>query len=340
MNHTVRHLTERRARSAIRLGAIEWPTVALIVLCYGVWLAAGLLIWPVFPIVALAVMALTVALQSSLVHEALHGHPTRNARVNEILVFLPIGLTWPFRRFKTLHLRHHADERLTDPFDDPESYYQALWKHEEMPRWLRGLLRVNNTMLGRLFFGPWLSVIGLMLGDIGLVRAGDRSVAKAWTMHALGLAVVLPVVTFAFGMPLWLYVVGAVWPGLSMISIRTYAEHQWSEDPEGRTIIVEKTPLSFLFLNNNLHFVHHSVPTAAWYRLPSLFREQRAEWIAANKGYVYRNYATILRAYAFKAKEPVTHPMLRRTRDCGGASEWQARRIASKASSEAATPAE
>jgi fatty acid desaturase len=38
-------------------------------------------------------------------------------------VFLPIGLVWPFRRFKALHLRHHADERLTDPFDDPESYY-------------------------------------------------------------------------------------------------------------------------------------------------------------------------------------------------------------------------
>ena len=33
-----------------------------------------------------------------------------------------------------MHLRHHADERLTDPFDDPESYYQALWQHDELPR--------------------------------------------------------------------------------------------------------------------------------------------------------------------------------------------------------------
>ena len=53
--------------------------------------------------------------------------------INEAFVFLPIGLVWPYRRFKSIHLRHHADERLTDPLDDPESYYQALWQHESCP---------------------------------------------------------------------------------------------------------------------------------------------------------------------------------------------------------------
>ena len=107
-----------RRRSA---PAIEWPTVFLAIFCYGIWLAAGLVLWPSHPFLALAVLAFTAALQSSLVHEVLHGHPTRNAQLNEALVFLPIGIVWPFRRFKTLHLRHHADERLTDPLDDPES---------------------------------------------------------------------------------------------------------------------------------------------------------------------------------------------------------------------------
>lgn len=314
--------------------SVEWPTVALIVACYGLWFAAGIYVWPVSPVLALILLALTVAMQSSLVHEVLHGHPTRNARLNEAMVALPIGLTWPFRRFKALHLRHHADERLTDPFDDPESYYQALWKHEEMPRWLRTLLRFNNTMLGRLICGPWLSVIGLMLGDIRLIRAGDKSVRFAWILQALGWAVVVPIVIYGFGMPFWVYVLGAVWPGLSLISIRTYAEHQWSEDPEGRTIIVEKTPLAFLFLNNNLHFVHHARPTVAWYQLPQQFRERRDAWVAENKGYVFPNYVTMLKAYAFKAKEPVTHPILRSTRECGGADAWRAAR------EKAATPVE
>ena len=205
-------------------------------------------------------------------HEVLHGHPTRNALVNEAFVFLPIGLVWPFRRFKALHLRHHADERLTDPFDDPESYYQALWMHEELPAAMKTLLKLNNTMIGRFILGPWLSVIGFFLGDFKLVKEGDRAVRLGWALHFVGLAVVLPIIAYGFGIPLWLYVLGPAWIGLGLISIRTFAEHQWSEHPGGRTIIVERSPLSFLFLNNNLHFVHHRSPTVAWYRLPRLFQ--------------------------------------------------------------------
>ncbi len=315
-------------RALPRNASVEWPTLGLIIACYGTWLIAGFRLWPDYPLAAFILLALTVTLQSSLVHEVLHGHPTRNARINEALVFLPVGVFWPYRRFKALHLRHHADERLTDPFDDPESYYQALWKHDTMPFWLRGLLRVNNTMAGRMFFGPWLSAIGLVLGDVRLIRAGDRSVLRAWVFHLIGLAIVATIVIYGFGIPFWLYMIAAVWPGLSLISIRTYAEHQWSGDPEGRTIIVEKTPLSVLFLNNNLHVVHHALPAVAWYRLPALYRQRRAEWVASNRGYVFANYRALLARYAFRAKEPVVHPVLRATPECGGAAEWQKMRRA------------
>jgi fatty acid desaturase len=287
--------------------------------CYGLWLVAGLFVWPAYPAVALALMALIVALQSSLVHEVLHGHPTRNALVNEAFAFLPVGLVWPFRRFKTLHLRHHADERLTDPLDDPESYYQALWRHEELPSAMRFLLRVNNTMVGRFVLGPWLSSIGFMIDDFRQALAGDRAIRKAWLLHGIGLAAVLPVVALWFGIPLWLYVLVPAWLGQSLIAIRTFAEHQWSERPEGRTVIVERSPLSFLFLNNNLHFVHHKKPAVAWYRLPKLFRDDREKWLKANNGYAYPNYFALLKAYAFKAKEPVVHPVLRRQPEPGRA---------------------
>lgn len=310
---------------------IEWPTVGLIVFCYATWLAAGFLVWPAYPVLALLLMAFTVALQSSLVHEVLHGHPTRNARVNEALVFAPIGLAWPFRRFKTLHLRHHADERLTDPLDDPESYYRALWHHETMPRWLRALLKLNNTMVGRFIIGPWLSIVGFVLGDVKLMLAGDRSVQLAWALHLAGLAIVLPIIAYGFGVPIWLYVLVPAWLGQALIAIRTFAEHQWSDDPEGRTVIVEKTPLSFLFLNNNLHFVHHNSPTVPWYKLPNMFRERRDEWVRMNNGYVFPNYLAMLKAYAFRAKEPVVHPTLRNSPECGGAAVWHARRVAEKA---------
>lgn len=302
-----------------RAGAIEWPTVFLAACCYGLWAFAGLYLWPSWPLAGLGLLILAVALQSSLVHEVLHGHPTRNALVNEAFVFLPLGLVWPYRRFKTLHLRHHHDERLTDPLDDPESYYQALWRHEELPRAMKLLLRVNNTMAGRFVLGPWLASIGFIIGDFKEMLAGDSAIRKAWLLHALGLAVVLAIVQYGFGMPLWLYVLLPVWLGQSLIAIRTFAEHQWSERPEGRTIIVERSPLSLLFLNNNLHFVHHKLPTVPWYGLPKLFRERREHWVEANNGYVYPNYLALVKAYAFRSKEPVVHPALRRTPEPGRA---------------------
>jgi fatty acid desaturase len=142
---------------------VEWPTVFLIGACYAAWASAGLFLWPGHGVLAMAILTIAVAMQSSLMHEACHGHPTRKAWINEALVFLPVGLVWPYRRFKALHLRHHADERLTDPFDDPESYYRALWQHEELPRAMKSLLRINNTMIGRFFLGPWLSAVGFVL---------------------------------------------------------------------------------------------------------------------------------------------------------------------------------
>lgn len=320
--------------------AIEWPTVFLALLCYGGWLAAGFLLWPSYPLLALVFLTLITALQSSLMHEVLHGHPTRNARLNEAFVFLPIGLVWPFRRFKTIHLRHHADERLTDPLDDPESYYKALWQHEGLPSAMKFLLKINNTMLGRFVLGPWLSCIGFFIDDARQVAAGDKVVRKAWLLHAIGLAIVLPIVQFGFGMPLWLYVLVPVWLGQSLISIRTYAEHQWSEHPEGRTIIVERSPLSFLFLNNNLHFVHHKSPTVAWYRLPKLFRDRRDEWLRMNNGYAYPNYFALLKAYAFKAKEPVVHPVLRRMPEPGRAFKPRVRARSLNGLGSAPVPAE
>ena len=292
--------------------AVEWPTVILLIAVYGIWLAAGLWLWPVSKLAALVVMGVMAAQHGSLIHECLHGHPTRSASVNELLVSLPLGLIWPYRRYKKLHMQHHADERLTDPFDDPESYYKSLWAHEKYPVWFRAVLKVNNTLAGRMLLNPLLGTVGLFVMDGKAALKGDRHVIDAWWRHLVGAALVATVIHYGFGMPVWLYLLVSCWLGQSLIAIRTYAEHQWHETPEGRTIIVEHSPLSLLFLNNNLHIVHHKLPTAPWYRLPKLFAERRSEWIALNNGYWFANYTALMKAYLFKAKEPVVHPTLRR----------------------------
>ncbi|TIP34236.1 MAG: fatty acid desaturase, partial [Mesorhizobium sp.] len=46
---------------------------------------------------------------------------------------------------------------------------------------------------------------------------------------------------------------------------------------------------------------------------------RREEWLRMNNGYAYPNYFAMLKAHAFKAKEPVVHPVLRRTPEPGRA---------------------
>jgi len=294
-----------------RMKHLEWPTLVVLAACYGLWFVSGLAIFPHFPFLALGLMTVATALHSSLQHEALHGHPTRSAALNELLVALPLGVVYPYRRFKQMHLSHHNDERLTDPYDDPESWYRSAvtWRGLGVP--LRVLLRVNNTLAGRLILGPGLMVAGFLATEPGRFIRGERGVRQAWLHHAAGLAVLAAIVWGVMGIPPLAYCAVA-YGGMSIIAIRTYCEHQWESDPNGRTVIIERGGLfGLLFLNNNLHFVHHKRPRAPWYELPGLYRADSAEWRKRNGGYVYSSYWAIARAFAFRAKEPVVHPALR-----------------------------
>jgi fatty acid desaturase len=81
-----------------KAGGIEWPTWAMLATCYTIWLAS--IAWHdvlgAWWMVAAAVM---VTLHSSLQHEALHGHPTRSAALNEALVFPALGLVRAVSQF-------------------------------------------------------------------------------------------------------------------------------------------------------------------------------------------------------------------------------------------------
>ena len=290
---------------------IEWRTLALIVGCYAVWMAAGMA-YAVAPLLSIVLLALTIVLHSSLQHEAIHHHPTRHAAWNEALVFLPLGLLVPYRRYRDLHRLHHADARLTDPYDDPESFYWALADYRRLPRAVRTLLDWNNRLLVRIAIGPAIAAIGFLLSE---ARGGMRSHGAdarerrgAWIAHGIGLAAVAAIVHVGFGMPAWAYGV-ATYAGLSLLAVRSFCEHRWADAPAARTVIVERSLLGPLFLHNNLHLVHHQHPGLPWYALPAAYRARRAEWQAINNGYVFRGYRAVMRDYALRAKEPVAHPV-------------------------------
>ena len=287
---------------------IEWPTLVMLALSYAVF-AAGTLLWPVSGLLAVVVCAVAIAQYSSLQHEVLHGHPFGNQTLNEVLVFPALSFFVPYLRFKDTHLQHHYDPNLTDPYDDPESNYMdpAVWQRTSGP--MRLLLRLNNTLLGRMVLGPAIGTWFFSGPDIAQMRAGNRRIILSWGLHALGF---VPVLVWLWGfteMPVWGWV-AAAYLGYSLLKIRTYLEHRAHEAFRARTVIIEdRGPLALLFLNNNLHVVHHMHPTLPWYELPALYARKAEHYRRRNDSYVYRNYAEIFRKYLFKAKDPVPHPI-------------------------------
>jgi len=291
-----------------RGAAFEWPTLALIAACYLGWALATTLLAAAWLPAGILATALTIALFASLQHETIHGHPFRDRRLNAALVFPSLTLLIPYFRFRDTHLDHHLDSILTDPYDDPESNYldPAVWAR--LPRAAQAILAVNNTLAGRLTLGVLVAQVAFVRGDLRLARAGDRRVIRGWLWHIPALLPVIWWLGTVAAMPVWAYLLAA-YTGLSLVKIRTFLEHQAHARARGRTVIIEdRGPLAFLFLNNNLHVVHHMHPRVAWYRLPALYDANRGRYRDRNGGYVYRSYAEIFRRHLFRAKDPVPHP--------------------------------
>jgi fatty acid desaturase len=289
--------------------AIEWPTLIVFLVTYALWALATTELWTLSPVLAVLLAALAIGQYSSLTHEVLHGHPFPNQNLSEALVFPGLTIFVPYLRFKDLHLQHHFDPALTDPYDDPESNYldPAVWAR--LPGPVKALLRFNNTLFGRMLLGPAISTWALVTGDLKAMARGEGRVWLAWALHLPGVALVLGWLWTVGSMPVWAYLVAA-YLGWSLLKIRTYLEHRAHEAARARTVVIEsRGPLSLLFLNNNFHVVHHMHPGVAWYRLPALYFANREHYLRRNDGYRYASYVEIFRRHLFRAKDPVPHPI-------------------------------
>ena len=288
---------------------IETPTLLIAAGSYAalIWGTTGL--WSLSPLLAVLLTGVAVAQFGSLQHEVLHGHPTGVRWLDEALVFPAINPLIPYLRFKDLHLAHHFDPALTDPYDDPESNFQDPQVWAAMSRLQQRLLRVNNTLMGRMLIGPMIGCWHLLRGDFVKMRQGDRRVRFGWAMHGAGVAVVLVWLLTVALMPVWAYAL-AVWLGYALLKIRTFLEHRAHVSARARTVIIEdRGPLSLLFLNNNFHAVHHMHPDVPWYRLPRLYALRREHYLRRNDGYLYASYAQVFARYLLRAKDPVSHPI-------------------------------
>ncbi|HSI40792.1 MAG TPA: fatty acid desaturase [Xanthobacteraceae bacterium] len=301
--------TDSRVIPANR-STVEWPTLGLSLLIYGGW---GLLTFfhaslPVWLLVPLG--AWVIAWQGSLQHEIIHGHPTRWRTFNRILGSVPLTLWLPFARYRTLHLCHHRDERLTDPLDDPESYYWTDEDWARLGRLGRWLVRAQTRLLGRLIIGPFWSVGRFLICEAKAMLAGDRMLIRIWAHHLVGCAGILGWLWLFCGLDPLAYVLLFLYPGTALLMVRSFAEHKAESTVAKRTAIVENSPvLGLLFLNNNLHAAHHAHPTLPWYRLPGYYRTHRAALLEGNGGLLYKGYTDVFRRFLFAAHDQPDHPL-------------------------------
>jgi fatty acid desaturase len=277
----------------------EWPTCVLVLVVYGGWLALTwhFARWPLW--LSLPLGTWLVAWHNSLQHETIHQHPTPFPRLNTWIGAIPLGLWLPYEAYRQSHLQHHLTSHLTDPFDDPESFYRTPAQWQALPRFWRGIWWANFTLAGRLVLGPAIMIIGYWYHEAARLAQGDRRHVTSILRHAAAVAIVLTWLA-AVGMPPWLYIIGIVYPAVSLGLLRSYAEHLQAPGREGRTAIVRAGPLlSLLYLRNNLHVLHHARPQVPWYRL-------RWSNDAPTKSLYFTGYGEIFRRFLLR---PIASPI-------------------------------
>jgi len=307
---------EPGARSPERARArrVELPTVLLGLGLYGAW-GALTLHWQAVPLWLMApVLAWIVCWHQHFQHECLHGHPTRITTLNTVFAHWPLTLWIPYLAFKRDHIVHHRDEHLTEPLEDPESFFVEAGDWARTGRFWRRVRFANMTLLGRLVLGPLLSAAAFWRSEIGRMARGDAEAWRSTGLYGLGLAAVAGYLEGVAGMPVWLYLLAVVYPAAMLANLRTFAEHRLAEEPGHRTAIIENGfPFGWLFLFNNLHVVHHARPNLPWYAIPEAYRLERAAWQARNGGYVLNGYRRLLR-YLVRPVAAPPHPGYRRAR--------------------------
>ncbi|MFV2038607.1 MAG: fatty acid desaturase [Acidimicrobiales bacterium] len=291
---------------------VEWPTLILAVAIYGSWLAVVLghrylAWWAIVPL-----LAIIVAWHGSLQHELLHGHPFRSRRANTALASVPLGVRLSYEVYRRDHLRHHSDEILTDPRADIESYYMTADSWQRMSGVGRALVMFHQTLLGRLLIGPLMADFVVWRDQLREIRAGDRRVAL-WLARHLLLATILLVFVFAVaGVPVWIYLLGAVYLGHSLSLVRSYCEHRWVPGDATKSAVVRAGPFfGLLFLHNNIHHAHHAKPRAAWYTLPALSVSIGSDDAARAGAGFYKGYWRVFARYLVRPFDHPVHPMER-----------------------------
>jgi fatty acid desaturase len=287
----------------------DGPTWIVALVLYSAWAALiwfheTLTWWVVAP-----VGTYVVAWHFSLQHEAIHSFLSAPKWLRWAVVMPPLGLWLPFPLYQAAHRKHHQNTNLTMPGIDTESFYVGQGDWPKLSALRRTLLLMNLTLAGRVLLGPILRLEKLVLREAQKLRGGDFSHVGHWIVHAVLVAALFWYISFVAGMAWWKYVLFIAWPAFGLGWVRSFAEHRYGQRPGERTAITESNFFwSLLFLNNNLHAVHHVFPKMPWWQIPAYWRANRAQILSHNGNLYFTGYGEVARKWLFRPVFTPPHP--------------------------------
>lgn len=285
---------------------IEWQTWLLIAIIYSSWISLVVYfdqtpIWLSTPL-----LIIVGAWYMSLQHELLHGHPTKKRWLNQLFGILPLAVWYPYIIYRDSHIQHHIDEDLTKPDIDTESNYLAPQKFARLNA-IHQLFRLAlRTSLGRFTLGPAWAIFHLIKTTLQQFAKGNFNYLFTWIVHLCLLAITLAVVQKYGHIAPWYYVGVIAYFTLGLAMMRSFYEHRPAVNPQDRIVINEAGVFwRLLYLNNNLHSVHHAYPSLPWYAIASVYSQDKSNWQQVNNGFYLNGYAMFLLKHFIK---PVDHP--------------------------------
>lgn len=286
----------------------QWPTVLLMVAVYGGWFAT-LYFWQTLGLtVATLLLIWFTTWYMSFQHELIHGHPTRWPRVNQLLGTLPLAVWYPYGLYRDSHLKHHRNDHLTHPEEDPETYYFSARRWQQLTPFQRRWVRVRNTFPGRLLIAPAWDIMQTLRGMWKAVVHREWASIGMWLLHITLLVVLLRWMQ-AQQFPIGWYLLGVTYPALSLTKVRSFLEHRYAEVPAARSAINEAGLVwRLLFLNLNYHSVHHHLPAVPWFALRQVYQHDKHGWLKNNHQFWVAGYGEWWRRYFLLAVPVEVHP--------------------------------
>lgn len=129
-------------------------------------------------------------------HDCGHGSFFRSQRANDIVgVFTGLLAFTPYQRWKHEHAIHHATSGDLDRRGVGDVYTMTVQEYLASPWWKRLGYRVMRNPFAMFLIGPTLVFV---IGERIPPGQGKREIASVWWTN-LALAIIIPVMGFAFG---------------------------------------------------------------------------------------------------------------------------------------------